>query len=263
LYSGNNNRIFQGNRAENQDASDIHCVAGLRAESLAVARADGDGFLHLKCTDANHGGKHMASKLHPSVDNLEVGAQVTDDELVNHGVNSNAVSRQAPIEKGKGLTLSRFFTASGRHPFDEQIWERRSAVITNEKGDKVFEQIDVEVPAAWSQMATNVVVSKYFNGKLGTPNRENSVRQLIDRVARTIRKWGERSGYFATLEDANVFYEELAHLLVNQKLSFNSPVWFNCGIEEKPQCSACFINSVEDHMESILELAKTENMLFK
>jgi ribonucleoside-diphosphate reductase alpha chain len=112
-------------------------------------------------------------------------------------------------------------------------------------------------------MATNVVVSKYFNGKLGTPNRETSVRQLIDRVARTIRKWGEKGGYFATLDDANIFYEELVHLLVNQKLAFNSPVWFNTGIEEKPQSSACFINSVEDRMESILELAKTEGMLFK
>ncbi|MCI0695516.1 vitamin B12-dependent ribonucleotide reductase [candidate division KSB1 bacterium] len=207
----------------------------------------------------------MASKLQssPSFDNLEVSAQVTDDGANNHGAVSQTISRPAPTEKGKGLTLNRLFTAGARHPFDELTWERRSAVITNEKGEKVFEQKDVEVPATWSQMATNVVVSKYFNGKLGTPNRETSVRQLIDRVARTIRKWGERGGYFATLDDANIFYEELAHLLVNQKLAFNSPVWFNTGIEEKPQCSACFINSVEDRMESILELAKTEGMLFK
>ncbi len=207
----------------------------------------------------------MASKLQssPSFDNLEVSAQVTDDGANNYGVISQPISRPAPTEKGKGLTLNRLFTTGTRHPFDELTWERRSAVITNEKGEKVFEQKDVEAPATWSQMATTVVVSKYFNGKLGTPNRETSVRQLIDRVARTIRKWGERGGYFATLDDANIFYEELVHLLVNQKLAFNSPVWFNCGIEEKPQCSACFINSVEDRMESILELAKTEGMLFK
>jgi ribonucleoside-diphosphate reductase alpha chain len=207
----------------------------------------------------------MASKLQspPSFDHLEVSAQVTDDGANNHGVISQTISEPAPTERGKGLTLNRLFTSGARHPFDELTWERRSAVITNEKGEKVFEQKDVEVPATWSQMATNVVVSKYFNGKLGTPNRETSVRQLIDRVARTIRKWGERGGYFATLDDANVFYEELVHLLVNQKLAFNSPVWFNTGIEEKPQCSACFINSIEDRMESILELAKTEGMLFK
>ncbi|MGH7450758.1 MAG: vitamin B12-dependent ribonucleotide reductase [bacterium] len=207
----------------------------------------------------------MASKLQspPSFDNLEVSAQVTDDGAVNHGVISQTVSKPVHTEKGKGLTLSRLFTTGTRHPFDELTWERRNAVITNEKGENVFEQKDVEVPAMWSQMATNVVVSKYFNGKLDTANRETSVRQLIDRVARTIRKWGERGSYFATLDDANIFYEELVHLLVNQKLAFNSPVWFNTGIEEKPQCSACFINSVEDRMESILELAKTEGMLFK
>ncbi|MGH7596271.1 MAG: vitamin B12-dependent ribonucleotide reductase [bacterium] len=207
----------------------------------------------------------MASKLQssPNFDNLEVSAQVTDDGANNHGVISQTISKPSPTEKGKGLTLNRLFTSGASHPFDELTWEQRSAVITNEKGEKVFEQKDVEIPATWSQMATNVVVSKYFNGKLGTPNRETSVRQLIDRVARTIRKWGERGGYFATLDDANIFYEELVHLLVNQKLAFNSPVWFNCGFEEKPQCSACFINSVEDRMESILELAKTEGMLFK
>jgi len=162
-----------------------------------------------------------------------------------------------------GLNLQRYFTSGDKNPFDELAWERRSAIITNEKGEKVFEQTNIEVPSTWSQMATNVVVSKYFNGKLGTPERENSVRQLIDRVARTMKMWGEKQGYFASTDDASIFYDELVHILVNQKAAFNSPVWFNCGIETKPQCSACFINSVQDRMESILDLAKTEGMLFK
>jgi ribonucleoside-diphosphate reductase alpha chain len=209
--------------------------------------------------------KPMASKLNQPqpLDHLELTVQLKEDEASGNGVNLPAVREPVSAEKGRGLTLNRFFTTGARHPFDELTWERRSAVITNEKGEKVFEQKEVEAPATWSQMATNVVVSKYFNGKLGTPKRETSVRQLVDRVARTIRIWGEKGGYFATLDDANVFYEELVHLLVNQKMSFNSPVWFNTGIEGKPQCSACFINSVEDRMESILELAKTEGMLFK
>lgn len=163
----------------------------------------------------------------------------------------------------KGLTLNRYFTDGKRHPFDEVKWEKRSAIISNEKGETVFRQDEVETPASWSQTATNVVVSKYFNGKLNTPQRETSVRGLIDRVATAMREWGIAGGYFASANDAVTFYEELVHLLVHQKLAFNSPVWFNCGIEKKPQCSACFINSVEDRMESILELAKTEGMLFK
>ncbi|MCK6560468.1 vitamin B12-dependent ribonucleotide reductase [bacterium] len=162
-----------------------------------------------------------------------------------------------------GLAITRYFTDGKQSPFEQVQWERRSALISNEKGETVFRQDEVEVPAFWSQTATNVVVSKYFNGKLGTPQRENSVRRLIDRVAATIRDWGAAGGYFAGPAEATAFYDELVHLLVQQKLSFNSPVWFNCGIEKKPQCSACFINSVEDRMESILELAKTEGMLFK
>jgi ribonucleoside-diphosphate reductase alpha chain len=163
----------------------------------------------------------------------------------------------------KGLRFNRFFTKPGVHPFDEIVWERRNAVITNEKGEVVFEQKDVEVPASWSMLATNIVVSKYFHGQVGTPEREYSVKQLIERVARTITNWGIKDGYFASDEDADVFYNELVYLLVNQYASFNSPVWFNVGIEEKPQASACFINSVQDTMESILELVKTEGMLFK
>src|SRR6185436_9808638 len=142
-------------------------------------------------------------------------------------------------------------------------WELRTAAITGESGKMVFEQRDVEVPKFWSQTATNVVVQKYFRGELGTPGRERSVRQLIDRVADTITDWGMKDGYFADKDSAENYRAELKHLLVQQKMSFNSPVWFNDGIEAEPQCSACFINSVEDKMESILGLAKTEGMLFK
>src|SRR5947199_3285819 len=163
----------------------------------------------------------------------------------------------------EGLTLERYFTRPGVDPFDEVEWEIRSAVISNEKGEIVFEQKDVEIPKFWSQTATNVVASKYFRGTLGTPERERSVKQLIGRVVRTIGGWGRPQGYFNTEADAQTFEAELKHLLVYQKMSFNSPVWFNVGIEPKPQCSACFINSVEDTMDSILSLAKTEGMLFK
>lgn len=163
----------------------------------------------------------------------------------------------------RGLTFRRYFTREGVHPFDEIEWELRTAVISNEKGEKIFEQKDVEIPKSWSMTATNVVVSKYFHGHIGTPERETSVRQLVDRVAKTTVNWGRAMKYFASENDAEVFYNELCFLLVNQYMAFNSPVWFNVGIEEKPQCSACFINSVEDSMESILALARTEGMLFK
>lgn len=173
------------------------------------------------------------------------------------------ILRTEPKEKKHGLTFRRYYTKPGIHPFDTIDWELRTAVITNEKGETIFEQKNVEVPKSWSITATNVVVSKYFHGKLGTPQRETSVKQLIDRVALTITTWGKEGGYFTSSDDAETFYAELTYLLVNQYLSFNSPVWFNVGIEEKPQCSACFINSVEDTMDSILDLAKTEGKLFK
>ena len=162
-----------------------------------------------------------------------------------------------------GLTIGRYFTRVGVDPFDEVEWELRTAAITGESGKVYFEQQGVEVPKSWSQMATNVVVQKYFRGALGTPGRERSVKQLIGRVADTITAWGRDQGYFATDADGDVFHAELKHLLVHQKMAFNSPVWFNVGVEEAPQCSACFINSVDDTMESILTLAKTEGMLFK
>jgi len=164
---------------------------------------------------------------------------------------------------GRGLTVRRVFTRPGENPFDQVEWEKRTATITNDKGEVVFEQQDVEIPKSWSQLATNVVVSKYFRGVLGTPERESSVQRLIARVVQAITEWGRKQGYFAAEEDARAFSDELNYLLLHQHAAFNSPVWFNVGIDKKPQCSACFINSVEDTMDSILTLAKTEGMLFK
>ncbi len=162
-----------------------------------------------------------------------------------------------------GLEYDRFFTREGLDPFDEVEWDVRSAVIGNEKGNVVFEQRDVEIPRFWSQQATNIVVSKYFRGTIGTPERERSVKQLIGRVVDTITGWAVKQQYFASDDDLQAFSDDLKHLLVYQKAAFNSPVWFNVGFEKAPQCSACFINAVQDTMESILGLAKTEGMLFK
>ncbi|MGQ9633880.1 MAG: vitamin B12-dependent ribonucleotide reductase [Bryobacteraceae bacterium] len=188
-----------------------------------------------------------------------------------------------------GIAFPRYFTARlapGRTPYDEIRWELRTASIASDKGTVLFEQRDVEVPADWSQTATNIVASKYFHGKLGSPEREWSVAQLVHRVVDTITEWGWSGGYFRERADAENFRDELAHLMLHQKAAFNSPVWFNVGVKEsrgygyyydaetdairkltpdlqKPQCSACFINSVADSLESILELAKTEGMLFK
>jgi len=169
-----------------------------------------------------------------------------------------------PMERrSRGIPMQRHFTEAGVDPLDQVDWEKRDAVITGEDGEKVFEQKDVEVPLAWSQMATNVVSQKYFRGLLGTKAREGSVRQVVERVTKTISRWGVEQGYFSTDADAETFRHELSYLLVNQHVAFNSPVWFNVGVEREPQCSACFINSVDDTMESILDLAKTEGMLFK
>jgi ribonucleoside-diphosphate reductase alpha chain len=190
----------------------------------------------------------------------------------------------------QGLTFTRRFSTEGVSPYDELQWERRTAAITDTKGNTIFEQKDVEVPANWSMTATNIVASKYLHGQMNTPERETGVRQLVGRVAETVRDWGLASGYFATPVDAAVFHDELAHLLLTQKAAFNSPVWFNVGCDRlepeadgqnwhwdpvtggvqysatgyrNPQCSACFINAVEDSLDSILTLAKTEGMLFK
>ena len=183
---------------------------------------------------------------------------VHGDSSVRARKNAETKARIVP-----GLEFPRYFTRPAVDPFDEVEWEIRSAVIGNEQGKVVFEQRDVEFPRAWSQQATNIVVSKYFRGQLGTPDRERSVKQLIGRVVDTITQWAREDKYFASEDALLAFSAELKHLLVYQKAAFNSPVWFNCGFEKAPQCSACFINSVQDTMDSILTLARTEGMLFK
>jgi ribonucleoside-diphosphate reductase alpha chain len=214
----------------------------------------------------------------------------TADQLATDFTTAAAVYAQPATQTAPGLSFSRHFTQPGVNPFDEVAWELRDAIIQDWKGKLVFEQKAVEVPSDWSVTATNIVASKYLHGRVGTPERETGVRQLISRVAESIRDWGKRDGYFASEADAEVFFAELTHLLVNQKVAFNSPVWFNVGCDRlepnsdaqnwhwdaaqgkiafsvtgysKPQCSACFINSVQDSLDSILTLAKTEGMLFK
>ncbi len=185
-------------------------------------------------------------------------------EQVSRIKSGEAQAPSSPLsETIPGLEYERFFSSEGIDPFDEIEWDLRSAVIGSEKGEVVFEQRDVEIPKFWSQQATNIVVSKYFRGQIGTVERERSVKQLIGRVVDTITGWAEKQNYFATDEDLQAFSADLKHLLIYQKAAFNSPVWFNVGFEKAPQCSACFINSVQDTMESILGLAKTEGMLFK
>ena len=201
-----------------------------------------------------------------------------------------ATSTTSSQSAQSGLRFTRRFSRQGISPYDEMQWEKRTASITDSKGKTIFEQKDVEVPYDWSMTATNIVASKYLHGQLGTPERETGVRQLVERVAETVRDWGIKGGYFATAEDAAVFYDELAHMLLTQRVAFNSPVWFNVGCDRleplaegqswhfdaatgcvkfeatgyrNPQCSACFINAVEDSLDSILTLAKTEGMLFK
>jgi ribonucleoside-diphosphate reductase alpha chain len=161
-----------------------------------------------------------------------------------------------------GLSIERRFSAAGVHPFDQIEWEIRDAVIGNPESP-AFEQREVEFPKSWSQNATNIVAQKYFRGQLGTPERESSVKQMIGRVAGTISDWGREGGYFASEEDADAFEMELTSILLNQKAAFNSPVWFNVGFEETPQCSACFILSVEDTMESILDWNTKEGKIFR
>src|SRR5712664_2303381 len=187
---------------------------------------------------------------------------------VKHALGGNSPATDSAAEKaaggaGKGLSFQRYFTDGKKSPFDAVEWEKRTALIGNEKGVTIFRQEDVEVPKSWSQTATNIVTSKYFHGKPGSAQREGSVRQLISRVTSTIVRWGEQGGYFADAASRDAFRDELVHLLVEQKMAFNSPVWFNVGVQPKPQCSACFINSVNDSMESIMGLTRTDGMLFK
>src|SRR5277367_4345650 len=200
-----------------------------------------------------------------------------------------STSAPAPAKKkSPGLAFRRFFTKPSVSPYDEVEWDLRLAQITDAQGTVIFEQKDVEVPKDWSMTATNIVASKYLHGQIDTPERETGVRQLVTRVAETIRDWGIKGGYFRTADDAAIFHDELAHLLLQQKAAFNSPVWFNVGCDRiepnsdaqnwhwnqhtcavefsvtgysKPQCSACFINAVDDSLDSILTLAKTEGML--
>src|SRR5437870_3960558 len=191
---------------------------------------------------------------------------MTSMDITTPALRSRSNSPKVPSRKetrGGGIQVHRFFTKPGVDVFDTCDWEIRTAAITNERGEVVFEQKDVEMPKFWSQMATNVVVSKYFRGHLNTPGRETSVRQLIGRIVRTMTGWGREGGYFASEADGDAFRDELTHILLYQMAAFNSPVWFNVGVEEHPQCSACFINSVQDTMDSILGLARTEGMLFK
>jgi ribonucleoside-diphosphate reductase alpha chain len=178
---------------------------------------------------------------------------------------NSPITDRSPENTGahKGLPFERYFTDGKISPFDAVEWEKRTALIGNEKGVTIFRQEDVEVPKGWSQTATNIVTSKYFHGKPGSKEREGSVRQLISRVVNTIVRWGQEGGYFASNASRDAFRDELTHLLVEQKMAFNSPVWFNVGVQPKPQCSACFINSVHDNMESIMGLTRTEGMLFK
>jgi ribonucleoside-diphosphate reductase alpha chain len=203
---------------------------------------------------------------------------------------AHTTTEATATKKAPGLTFRRFFTKPGVSPYDEVEWERRTAQITDSQGNTIFEQKDVEVPKDWSMTATNIVASKYLHGTVGTPERESGVRALVTRVAETIRDWGLAQGYFKTPEDGATFHDELAHILIRQYAAFNSPVWFNVGCDRiepgsdarnwhwnpaagrvefgvtgysTPQCSACFINSVQDSLDSILTLAKTEGMLFK
>ncbi len=208
---------------------------------------------------------------------------------VNLAIKVKELHRSLKREERTGVSFPRFFTTKlepGATPYGQLAWEMRTATIGNDKGSVIFEQRDVEVPADWSQTATNIVASKYFHGRMGSPERESSVAQLVHRVVDTIADWGLSGNYFKTTEDGENFRLELAHLMLTQKACFNSPVWFNVGVTESrgygfyfdeadqvvkkllpgenhPQCSACFINSVGDTLESILDLAKTEGMLFK
>jgi ribonucleoside-diphosphate reductase alpha chain len=175
------------------------------------------------------------------------------------------MSKTAPSTQStglRGLSIERRFSSPGSHPFDEVEWEIRDAVI-GDPSKPAFEQRGVEFPRSWSQNATNIVSQKYFRGQLGSEDRESSVKQMIGRVAGTISTWGREGGYFASAEDANAFEAELTSILLNQKAAFNSPVWFNVGFEQRPQCSACFILSVEDSMESILDWNTKEGMIFR
>jgi ribonucleoside-diphosphate reductase alpha chain len=207
-------------------------------------------------------GEALPGSLRPAarLDARSLDTDQGDDAPLGTGLDRDqGVGRRRP----RGVAFDRHYTREGVNPFDAIEWTLRSAIIATDKGEVLFRQDNCEIPAEWTQMAANVVVSKYFRGAVGTPGREHSVRQLVGRVADTIADWGLKDGTFTTRQDGEIFRAELTHMLVNQLVSFNSPVWFNVGVEKTPQCSACFINSVKDSMTSILDLAKTEGLLFK
>src|SRR6266540_3733392 len=181
----------------------------------------------------------------------EVAQEITEEALEN-----------VVTDQEKTLGVRRFFTIPGRDPFDEIEWETRDAFIPG-KDKPVFDQKDVEFPKFWSQTATNIVAQKYFRGQLASPERESTVKQMIGRVVATVGAWGRQGGYFASDDEAQTFEDELKAILVNQYASFNSPVWFNVGFEAKPQCSACFILSIDDSMESILDWIRREGIIFR
>src|SRR5881275_166751 len=181
----------------------------------------------------------------------QIESPVTTEEIENTVVREDAT-----------LAVRRYFTIPGRDPFDEIEWETRDAFIPG-KDKPAFEQKGVEFPKFWSQTATNIVAQKYFRGRMSSPERERSVKEMIGRVVDTISGWGRDVGYFATEEEAETFEAELKFILVNQLAAFNSPVWFNVGFEEKPQCSACFILSIDDSMESILDWIRREGVIFR
>src|SRR5580692_1848545 len=218
---------------------------------------------------------------------VQTQMQMKDQTKTQSAASNNAGNKKT---KALGLTFRRLFTKPGVSPYDEIEWELRNAQITDSQGGMIFEQKNVEVPKDWSMTATNIVASKYLHGQVGTDERETGARQLVARVAETIRDWGMKDGYFRTAEDAATFHDELVHMLLRQNVAFNSPVWFNVGCDRiepkseatnwhwnfttnqvefgatgytRPQCSACFINSIKDSLDSILTLAKTEGMLFK
>jgi len=200
------------------------------------------------------------------MDGLEVPSEGVSDVVGKRRAGDKAAeasNKKATRSVGSGISFRRVFSEEGNSPFDRLKWSKRTAIISNERGETVFEQKDVEVPDFWTQMATNVVVSKYFRGTMGTKERENSVKQLISRVSDTIAKWGRKDGYFVSEQQKQIFNDELTTILVEQYAAFNSPVWFNVGVEPHPQCSACFILAVDDTMDSLLDLQKAEGMLFK
>ncbi len=191
-------------------------------------------------------------------------AESADAGVVTVDVDTDADAQPSPAQRAvRAPLIGRHFTQPGEDVYARIEWTFRTAAITSDSGETIFEQTDIETPAFWSQTATNIVASKYFWGPNGSPQRESSMKTLVDRVVNTISRWGRDGGYFSDGADASAFAQELRYLLINQYAAFNSPVWFNVGIEETPQCSACFINSVEDSMESIMDLAKREALLFK